>query len=62
MKVRSDHRSEFSNLCNWKLEGFQFPIAYIGKFTAMITSHFHLDYYLFPDISEWNACKLALGS
>ena len=20
MKVRSDHRSEFSNLCNWKLE------------------------------------------
>ena len=20
MKVRSDHRSEFSNLCNWKLD------------------------------------------
>ena len=24
MKVRSDHRSEFSNLCNWKLEALPF--------------------------------------
>ena len=23
MKVRSDHRSEFSNLCNWKLEAWK---------------------------------------
>ena len=46
MKVKSDHRSKFSNLSNWKEEalkkGFIFPIAWIGEFTAIITLHFHL--------------------
>ena len=76
MNVKSDHRSKFSNLSNWKeawkksglqrdsnpwppryrcdalptelwspvffFSGFFFPIAYIGKFTAMITLHIHL--------------------
>ena len=63
--MKTDHRSKFSNLSNWKKRlvehrtgiaevtglnrvealiflGFFFPIAEIGKFTAMISLHFDL--------------------
>ena len=29
---------------------------------GFLTCYVQFDYYLFPVISEWNACKLALGS
>ena len=29
---------------------------------GFLTCYVRFDYYLFPVISEWNVCKLALGS
>ena len=40
MKVKSDHRSKFSNLSNDI--GRKKPEKCQGKFIAMITFHFHL--------------------
>ena len=43
MKVKSDHRSKFSNLINWKEEAWKHQgFNGIRKFTAMITLHFQL--------------------
>ena len=36
----------------------QFASCQLG----FLTCYVRFDYYLFPVISEWNACKLALGS
>ena len=76
MKVKNDHRSIFSNLSNWKEEedsqklsflknffpGFFFPIASIGKYTAMIILHFYLQpqfiYELFRIYIEPQKCEL----
>ena len=43
------------------------PRLYIASWFAscqlgFLTYYVRFDYYLFPVISEWNACKLALGS
>ena len=43
MKVKNDHRSRFSNLSNWKEEAWKNQAFNgIGKSTAMIILHFHL--------------------
>ena len=51
MKVKNDHRKP------WFFSGFFFPIAYIGKFTAMIILHFQ---HVFWKIlrNEWYYAKV----
>ena len=43
------------------------PRLYMASWFAsrqlgFLTCYVQFDYYLFPVISEWNVCKLALGS
>ena len=58
MKVRSDHRSEFSNLCNWKLEEPEKNSGFHGIRTRDLRVTVAMLYQLSYEATHWEQGQL----